>query len=1150
MLLTRVSPRALVAALLITGLAPAALAAQEPAGPDRTGPRTELDLAAGTISPELRATVTDADPDERIEALVVMSQDAALRPVAGHRAKVVGRLKSAAATSQRPVVEALESGRGQVVNEFWLKNMVLVEATPATLAEVAAVDGVDRVIPNLEVELPEGESAEVAAEPAAAGQTWGLDRIGAGRVQDELGITGKGVRVAVLDTGVDADHPDLAGALVTDDPADPTHPGGWIEFDESGAPVASDPHDSDTHGTHVSGTVLGADASGTRIGVAPDAELMAGLVIPSGSGTLAQVLAGMQWAIEPFDASGRPAGRPADVVSMSLGSEGHASEFIDVTRNMYLAGIFPSFAIGNECFVGASSSPANVYEAIAVGATDADENVAAFSCGEDVATEDAWPNAPASWPRKYVVPDVSAPGVDVYSSLPNGQWGSISGTSMATPHVSGAIALMLQARPDLTVDEALGTLAGTAFFDDRYGPRPNSRYGWGRIDAYAAVSEVLLESGVEGLVLDSKTREPAAGITVSRTDVDRSVTTGPDGTFRMRLVPGSHRLELSGWGYQTTEVTAEVAADAMTTIEQRLPRARTGSIHGRVTYGPTGGAVPGATVRLLDVPVDLHGTTSRTGRFTISDVPLGTYDVVAAAPGISRSAPASVALTASRSGEVDLELPEVHPTWRVSSTTTGRQVDSDAMWPSVSQDGRFVAFSSPASTLVAGDANSTFDIFVTDRRTGVIERVSVSDTGEGGDDFSLSPAITPDGRFVGFNSAATNLVPGDSNGFGDAFVHDRQTGKTVRVSVGVDGAEPNGPSFAPELSADGRFAVFDSDASNLVAGDDNGTGDVFVHDLQTGETLLVSARPDGSPADAYSAESTISDDGRYVAFHSSSDGLTEGDSDGLTDVFVRDLQTGGTKRVDGIRPGENREPVISGDGATVAFRNSSAPTWLAQTYVHDLETGETQALVDRDREGNLLDGYIEAPSLSTDGRTVAFQSNATNLVEGDLQSWGYDVFVKDLDTGELSLVSGAPGGAFGNDWSVLPAISGDGRFVAFQSEADNLVADDTNHFSDVFVHDTSDAPRSVFALSGLTASPTTVRPGGRIQVSLDVTNVGEVAGTYDGLLTVDGRAAATTTVEVGAGATRRAVVTVTLDPPGTHTLAVGPLEKEVTVRPR
>jgi Tol biopolymer transport system component len=472
------------------------------------------------------------------------------------------------------------------------------------------------------------------------------------------------------------------------------------------------------------------------------------------------------------------------------------------------------------------------------------------------------------------------------------------------------------------------------------------------------------------------------------------------------------------------------------------------------------------------------------------------------------------------------------------------------MWPAVSEDGRYVAFSSPASTLVAGDANSTFDVFVTDRRSGLIEMVSVSGSGQGGDDFSLSPEITPDGRVVGFNSAATNLVPGDTNGFGDAFVHDRETGRTVRVSIGLDGAEPNGPTFAPELSADGRLAVFDSDASNLVPGDDNGTTDVFVHDLQSGETTLVSALPDGSPSDGYSAESTISGDGRYVAFHSTSDRLTEGDDDGLTDVFVRDLQTGETIRVDGIQPGENREPVISADGGTVAFRNSSGPTWLAQTYLHDLATGETRSLVDRDRDGNLLDGYIEAPSVSADGRTVAFQSNATNLVEGDLDYWGYDVFVKDVDTGEVRLVSGGPGGAFGNDWSVLPAISGDGRFVAFQSEADNLVADDTNHFSDVFVHDTSDVPGPVFALSGLRATPAEVRPGGWVQVSVDVANVAEVGGTYDGLLILDGRAVATATADVGAGSNGRAVFTVALDSPGTHTLAVGPLRTEVTVRPR
>ncbi|MEV1178180.1 S8 family serine peptidase, partial [Nonomuraea sp. NPDC049784] len=557
-------------------------------------------LLLGTLvaSPAAAETVAEPGPkvdpklvtqlkSGRVEAAVVLRAPQDL-PALKSRAEARTALAESAESVQDPVVQLVKERGDQVLNTFWLKNMVLVRVAPGTLSALAGLDTVERIIPNFTLEAPEPEQ-----QPAADGKAWGIAKIGADKAQS-AGITGKGVRVAVLDTGIDATHPDLANKLATDDPSDPQHPGGWIEFDRDGKPVASEPHDSSYHGTHVAGTIAGGNASGTQIGVAPGAELMAGLIIPGGSGTLAQVIAGMQWALAPFKADGSPAGRPADVVSMSLGSEGYADELIEPARNIYFAGAFPAFAIGNDCAPGQSASPGNVFEAVAVGATDADDAVPDFSCGGVVKRSD-WFDAPPEWPDSYVVPDVSAPGVDVLSAWPGGGYRTLSGTSMATPHVAGTVALLLQARPDLSVDAALEILRGTSVSDDRYGARPNPRYGSGRIDAYAAVTEAGLKSGVRGVVTDERTRRPLAGVKVARQD-GRSVETGADGRFELRLPAGRHELTLSRFGYETTRETVQVRADQTSELPVRLKRTRWGTISGRVVYGPTGSTVPGAAV--------------------------------------------------------------------------------------------------------------------------------------------------------------------------------------------------------------------------------------------------------------------------------------------------------------------------------------------------------------------------------------------------------------------------------------------------------------------------------------------------------------------------------------------------------------------------
>lgn len=785
----------LLVASLPTGAAGAAPAgARTPADPPAmAGP--DQPVPADKIHSTLRTEIAESGSDE-LEALVVLGAEPA-SDSAAQAADVLPALERTASASQAPVVELVEGRGGRVLNSFWLQNMLLVRVAPATLEELAVTTAVDRILPNFEVTLPEptGEpqpgDAAPTAEPAAqttgetdAGDaTWGLERIGADRVPDELGITGEDVRVAVLDTGVDIDHPDLAGRMVTDDPSDLTYPGGWIEFDGEGETVSSSPHDTSYHGTHVAGTVLGGDTSGTRIGVAPEADLMAGVVIPDGSGTFAQVIAGLEWAADPVDADGEPAGEPADVVNLSLGGCGLTQEMVTPTRNLRAAGIFPAFAIGNDdpftcpsCGPFDTASPANVYEAVAVGATDTADDVADASCGGVVQAAD-WPDPPADWPDRYVKPDLTAPGVDIDSAAPGGGYLRISGTSMATPHVAGTAALMYQAEPGISVGTARELLVSTAFFDDRYGsPRPNPRFGWGRIDAYAAVSLSLLETGLTGTVTDEDGR-PVADATVTATGAERSVVTDADGGYELRLPAGEYTVEFSRFGYEeASRIGVTVGGDGLTRLDVELESATRGRISGRVTYGPTGTRVPGVTVAVQGVPDDLSATTARQGKYRIEGVPVGTYEVVATGPDGARSAVAEVTVRNPGNHKRDLTLGRPPATSRVSLTASGAEGNGGSQWPSISADGRYVAFGSLANNVVAGDTNGQPDVFLRDRQTGLLELISVGVDGAIGNGFSLSPQLSADGRYVGFNSNATNLTEDASNGLTHAYVRDLREG--------------------------------------------------------------------------------------------------------------------------------------------------------------------------------------------------------------------------------------------------------------------------------------------------------------------------------------------------------------------------------------
>ncbi|MCZ8192347.1 MAG: DUF4347 domain-containing protein [Microcystis sp. LE19-338.1B] len=405
-------------------------------------------------------------------------------------------------------------------------------------------------------------------------------------------------------------------------------------------------------------------------------------------------------------------------------------------------------------------------------------------------------------------------------------------------------------------------------------------------------------------------------------------------------------------------------------------------------------------------------------------------------------------------------------TERISVASDGTQGNSGSANSSISADGRYVVFDSTASNLVSGDTNNYPDIFVHDRVTGITSRISVAPDGTQGNGLSSHPSISADGRYVVFESYANNLVSGDTNNTSDIFVFDRVTGITSRVSVASDGTQGNNISVNSSISADGRYIAFDSNASNLVSGDTNNFRDIFVHDRVTGITSRISVATDGTQGNSFANFSSISADGRYIAFGSNASNLVSGDTNGDTDIFVHDRTTATTSCVSVASDGTQGNafscyPAISADGLYVAFESDASNlvngdlNGARDVFVYDRTTGTT-SLVSVASDGTQGNSYSDyKPSLSADGRYVAFGSTAGNLVSGDTNGT-LDIFVRDRVTGITSRVSVATDGTQGNNSSIIPSISADGRYVAFESDASNLVSGDTNGSREIFVRNTSE----------------------------------------------------------------------------------------------
>ena len=348
--------------------------------------------------------------------------------------------------------------------------------------------------------------------------------------------------------------------------------------------------------------------------------------------------------------------------------------------------------------------------------------------------------------------------------------------------------------------------------------------------------------------------------------------------------------------------------------------------------------------------------------------------------------------------------------------------------PEISANARFIVFQSDADNLVAVDTNNEQDIFVYDQITDTTSNISLSSAGTQGNDVSENPDISGDGNFIVFASLASNLDASDTNLSKDIFIHDQSGATTTKISRANDSSEADDDSSNPAVSADGRYVVFESAATNLVGGDNNGNTDIFLYDSNSGLINLITANGDGS-----STTPDISADSRYVAFESSATNLVTGllDDNGANDIFVYEIATGIT------------------------------------------------TLVSTDSISNLADNDSFRPAISADGRYIAFDSLASNLVSTDTNSFS-DVFVHDRLLNETTRISVDSFSTEANGSSINAAISANGDFVSFESTADDLVPSDSNNATDIFVRNrlvSTTERMSVVSFSGNEADQDSTKPG-------------------------------------------------------------------------
>jgi uncharacterized repeat protein (TIGR01451 family) len=567
---------------------------------------------------------------------------------ARRRRAVVAGLQTAAQQSQAGALATLAereaAGGAANVRSFWIFNGLAADADLDTVLALAARPEVRFVRQERTIHLaadPTSQTSQPAGAlaPQSQGTGWNITQIRADLVWNALQVDGSGVVVANIDTGVDLLHP----ALLTryrgyDSHGLYQHACNWFDATEGGATY---PVDANGHGTHTMGTMLG----GGGIGVAPGAKWVAVRAFDNQGIALESWLhTAMEWIVNPGPGCD-PANAP-DVVNNSWSASwGGVDVFRGDVQALRAAGVFAAFAAGNSGpYEGSIGAPGSYPESFSVGAVTSGDVVADFSG-----------RGPSDWYGSSLVkPEVSAPGVNVRSSLPGGAYGELSGTSMATPHVAGLAALMLQADPGLTVSQLETVIKETAV---RLGsPIPNNDYGWGRIDAYAAVAAVAHAGTVRGTVTRAADGAPIAGAALSVTPSlpGSTVTTftGADGSYTMALAPDRYTLTASAFGYAPAVRPIVVTVGVTTTESFTLSALPTGILTGQVTSGGLP-ITPAATIAVEDTPVT--ATTDASGVYT-AVLPAGNYTLTVSSRGHRVAVAAAVPIIAGEATVRNFDL--------------------------------------------------------------------------------------------------------------------------------------------------------------------------------------------------------------------------------------------------------------------------------------------------------------------------------------------------------------------------------------------------------------------------------------------------------------------------------------------------------------
>ena len=572
------------------------------------------------VTAPLLEQVENNGTDDLIRYIIYMSSDSGstLESLPNNeitrRTTIISRLQERAESSQAAIRGELaalkETGIVTSYEPLWIINAIAVTGKPASIPLLAAQPHVDRLESDkshryFDQPLDETNQSITKSNDALS---WGIERIQAPKVWHDLGINGAGVTVAIVDTGVDLYHPDLfdnyrgnlGNGILTNEK-------NWFH---TTIPTSTIPFDLHGHGTHVMGTAVGRNG----IGVAPGAKWIA-VAIADEYGIIydSNVHAAFQWLLAP---GGDPAATP-DVVNNSWGGSGSRTTFLEDIQVLQAAGIITVFAAGNDGpKPGSVHAPGSYTNTISVGASD----------NLDLPT---WFSGRGPSPlTNEIKPLILAPGTQILSALPGGKYGVYNGTSMATPHLVGTIALLLSANPQMTQADIINTLTETAV--PLTSTRPNFNSGWGRLDAFSAVLSQRSHGILSGTIFQDDTFLKNAQINVSQQGVTELSTVSDDkGKFSFLLQPGNYDLSISAFGFETLIFTNVEINDGVK-IEKKaaLQKKPSGQINGIISDG--NGSALKAKITVSGTSITI--STGDDGRFSLQ-LPVATYKLIIQAKG-------------------------------------------------------------------------------------------------------------------------------------------------------------------------------------------------------------------------------------------------------------------------------------------------------------------------------------------------------------------------------------------------------------------------------------------------------------------------------------------------------------------------------------